>query len=334
MRVLVTGGAGYIGSHAVRELADEGHEVTIFDNFSTGHRSLVSGFNAVEGDVGDFFALRRALSGMEVVMHFAACAYVGESVSNPRKYFENNVANPLALLNAAIDSGIRNFIFSSSCAVYGIPESLPVTEDTPCRPANPYGETKRIIERALEAYERAYGLRSVRLRYFNAAGAHPRCATGELHEPETHLIPLALEAAAGLRSHLEIFGDNYDTPDGTCIRDYTHVVDLAAAHVRALEYLDDGGESCSVNLGTGKGHSVAEVVSAVEQVTTCKVKTIIRERRSGDPPVLVADASKAKRLLGWTAECSLDRMVASAWQWMHSERYRSLKELELRTAAD
>lgn len=328
MNILVTGGAGYIGSHAVRLLDRHGHRVRIYDNFSTGYKSLVSSFEVVEGETGDYGSLCQALRDIDLVMHFAASAYVGESVSHPRKYFTNNVVNGLALLHAVMDAGVRNFIFSSTCAVYGAPVTVPITEEAPCRPANPYGESKLFLERALEAYERAYGLRSVRLRYFNAAGCDPDAGIGEAHQPETHLIPLALEVAAGVRDSLEIYGNDYDTPDGTCIRDYTHVQDLVSAHVQATDYLARGGASCSLNLGTGKGHSVADVVSGVERVTGRKVRVKIARRREGDPPVLVADATRAARVLGWHARYSLDDILRSAWGWQNSREYRSLINLQ------
>ena len=232
MNILVTGGSGYVGSHAIRSLARHGHRVIVYDNLSTGYAYLAEGFELVTADLADATQLSRALSGVDLVMHFAASAYVGESVNDPRKYFRNNVQNGLALVNAAIDAGVRYFVFSSSCAVYGVPEKMPITEDTRCQPVNPYGETKLFFERILDAYSRAYDLRAIALRYFNAAGADESAEIGELHLPETHLIPLALEAAAGLRPYLEVFGNDYPTADGTCIRDYIHVTDLAEAHAR------------------------------------------------------------------------------------------------------
>jgi UDP-glucose-4-epimerase GalE len=326
MKILVTGGAGYIGSHTVRLLTQAGHRVTIFDNFVTGHWEMASGYQLVEASLGDQAALGRALKGMDVVIHFAASAYVGESVSNPRKYFDNNVTDGLVLLNAVLDSGVRKFVLSSSCAVYGVPPTLPIHEQMPCRPTNPYGESKLFMEKALEAYDIAYGLRSIRLRYFNAAGADPGGLIGEVHDPETHLIPLALEVAAGLRDHIEVYGTDYETEDGTCIRDFTHVMDLARAHVQAVRYLGSGGECCAVNLGTGRGHTVAEVISSVERITGRTVKVIMAPRRAGDPPVLVADSSKAERVLNWRARHSLDDMVDSAWRWINSDAYRAMKE--------
>jgi UDP-glucose-4-epimerase GalE len=313
--VLVVGGAGYIGSHAARALRRAGYEVVIYDNLSTGFRRLARGFELVEGDIADDTALRPALARADAVMHFAAHAYVGESVENPRKYFRNNVRGALSLLNSALDAGIRRFVFSSSCAVYGIPERLPITEQTPREPVNPYGASKLFFENALEAYSRAYGLRSVRLRYFNAGGAGDSGEIGELHQPETHLIPLALGAAA-VGPQLQICGADYMTPDGTCVRDYIHVSDLADAHARALQYLESGGDSIALNLGTGRGHSVLEVIQATEKATGQPVRRNIGPRRPGDPPVLVADAALAHRVLGWSAQRNLGDIVSSAWMWM------------------
>ena len=296
MKILVTGGAGYVGSHAIRSLARHGHQVTVYDNLSTGHRCLADGFELIVADLEDAAQLSRALSGVDLVMHFAASAYVGESVQNPRKYFRNNVQNGLSLLNAAVDAGVRYFIFSSSCAVYGVPDKVPITEDTLCQPVNPYGETKLFFERILNAYSGAYGLEAVALRYFNAAGADESGGIGELHNPETHLIPLALEAAAGLRPYLEVFGNDYPTSDGTCIRDYIHVTDLAEAHAMAVDFLQgqSGGAFTALNLGTGGGHSIKQVVATVEKITGHSVPLRITERRPGDPPTLVADPSRAQ----------------------------------------
>ncbi len=322
MKILVTGGAGYVGSHAIRSLARHGHRVAVYDNLSTGHRFLADGFELIIADLDDAVRLSRALSGIDLVMHFAGSAYVGESVQNPRKYFHNNVQNGLALVNIAIDAGIRNFIFSSSCAVYGVPDEVPITEDTRRQPVNPYGESKLFFERILEAYSRAYDLRAVALRYFNAAGADESGESGELHSPETHLIPLALEAAAGLRPYLEVFGSDYPTFDGTCIRDYIHVSDLAEGHSMAVEFLQgpSGAGFTALNLGTGDGHSVQQVVTTVEKVTGRSVPLRITARRAGDPPSLVADPTRARRVLRWSANRSLEEIVASAWKWLNSSR--------------
>jgi UDP-glucose-4-epimerase GalE len=318
--VLVIGGAGYIGSHAARALKHAGHEVVIYDNLSTGYAFLANGFKLTQGDVLDSSCLLSAMRGADAVMHFAAYAYVGESVTNPQKYFRNNVEGGLALLNGALEAGVKKIIFSSTCAVYGEPAKVPIDETTPRLPVNPYGVSKLFFEQALEAYDRAYGLRYASLRYFNAAGADESGEIGELHEPETHLIPLALRAAAGLGPELQIFGSDYPTPDGTCIRDYIHVNDLAAAHVNALGHLAEGKESFAVNVGTGIGHSVEEVISVVEKVVGSPVPRHVVERRPGDPPALVADPRRAESLLRWKATRSIDDMIATAWTWMERSK--------------
>ena len=318
MAILVTGGAGYIGSHAARALRRAGYEVVIYDNLSTGCRRLAQGFELVEGDIADKARLGPVLARVDAVMHFAAHSYVGESVENPRKYFRNNVAAALSLLNSALDAGIRRFVFSSSCAVYGIPERIPITEQTPREPVNPYGASKLFFENALEAYSRAYGLRSVSLRYFNAAGADESGEIGEIHDPETHLIPLALAASTASGPELQVYGSDYPTTDGTCVRDYIHVNDLADAHVRALDYLEKNGDSLAINLGTGRGHSVLEVIEAAKNATGRPVRRKMGPRRPGDPPVLVADPTKAQEVLGWTANRNLADIVESAWNWMRN----------------
>ena len=320
MIVLVIGGAGYIGSHAARALSRAGHQVVIFDNLSTGYELLAAGFELIRGDILDPSALQQALPRVDAVMHFAAHAYVGESVTNPRKYFRNNVEGGLSLLNAMLETGVRKIIFSSTCAVYGEPAKVPIDETTPRQPVNPYGVSKMFFEQALESYDRAYGLRFASLRYFNAAGADESGDIGELHKPETHLIPLALSAAAGSGAELQIFGSDYPTPDGTCIRDYVHVNDLANAHVKALEHLANGGSSFAVNLGTGTGFSVQEVISAVEQATGKTVPRKLAARRAGDPPALVANPAKAQGLLQWKATRGLREIVGTAWKWMQSRR--------------
>jgi UDP-glucose-4-epimerase GalE len=314
--VLVVGGAGYIGSHAARWLRKHGFEVVIYDNLSTGYASLIRGFELVQGDLADAKKLASVMKRAIAVMHFAAHAYVGESVGNPRKYFQNNVEGGLSLLNAAVDAGVGKFIFSSTCAVYGIPGTVPIREDAPRQPVNPYGVSKLFFEQAMEAYSPAYGLQFASLRYFNAAGADESGETGECHDPETHLIPLALQAAAGTGAKLQIFGSDYPTPDGTCVRDYIHVDDLAAAHVRTLQYLLAGGGSVALNLGTGRGHSVREVITAVEEVVGKKVPKHVGPPRPGDPPALVADPSCAQKLLDWRAARSLREIVSTAWNWM------------------
>ena len=320
MRVLVVGGAGYIGSHTARALRQAGHQAVLFDNLSTGHRELAAGFELIEGDVRDVTRLRDALRGADAAMYFAAHTYVGESVRDPRKYFENNVFGGLTLLHTMLDAGVRFIVFSSTAAIYGTPEHVPIPESADRCPVNPYGETKLVFELALADYDRAYGLKSSSLRYFNAAGADDSGEIGEWHEPETHLIPLALAATAGTSAGLEIYGSDYPTPDGTCVRDYIHVTDLADAHVRALEHLAAGKDSFAANLGTGRGNSVKEVIAAVEKVTSKKVPVKIGPRRAGDPPALVADPSFAQQLLGWKARCSLEDCVRSAWKWMQRPR--------------
>lgn len=316
MVVLVIGGAGYIGSHAARTLQRLGHTPVIYDNLSTGHPFLASGFELVRGDILDRSTLFPVLQRVDAVMHFAAHAYVGESVTNPRKYFRNNVEGGLSLLNAAVEAGVKKMIFSSTCAVYGEPSTVPIAEDTARRPVNPYGVSKLFFEQALEAYDRAYGLRFASLRYFNAAGADESAEVGELHEPETHLIPLALRAAAGTGPETHVFGTDYPTPDGTCIRDYIHVNDLAEAHVKALEDLQAGKESFAANLGTGRGHSVREVIATVEEVTGNPVPLRLGQRRPGDPPALVADPRRAESLLHWKAKRTFPETIATAWKWM------------------
>jgi UDP-glucose-4-epimerase GalE len=321
--VLVIGGAGYIGSHTARALKRAGHEVIIFDNLSTGYELLATGFELVRGDVLDKSALAEVLSRSDAIMHFAARAYVGESVTNPRKYFQNNVEGGLSLLNAAVDAGVNKIIFSSTCAVYGVPAKVPIEENIPRQPVNPYGVSKLFFEQALEAYDRAYGFRYASLRYFNASGADESGEIGELHDPETHLIPLALRAAAGVGPALQIFGADYPTPDGTCIRDYIHVNDLASAHVSALEHLAAGKGSFAVNVGTGAGASVREVISAVEKVTGKTVPHTVVPRRPGDPPALVANPAKVQSLLNWKATRGLQEIVSTAWSW--EEHCRKVK---------
>ena len=308
------GGAGYIGSHAAHALKRKGYEVIVYDNLTTGHESLAQGFELIVGDIADSAKLSPVLRRVDAVMHFAALAYVGESVINPRKYFQNNVVAGLSLLNAVVDSKVRKFIFSSTCATYGTPGRMPITEDTPRSPVNPYGVSKLAFEYALEAYDRAYGVHFMAFRYFNAAGADENGVVGELHSPETHLIPSAFEAISGERAELEIFGNDYPTPDGTCVRDYIHVSDLAEAHVLGLEYLEKG-ESAALNLGTGRGNSVNEVLSSIERISGRQVPKRLAPRRPGDPPELVADPSKAERLLNWKAKRSLDEIVSTAWKW-------------------
>ncbi len=318
MRVLVTGGAGYIGSHTAKVLAQKGYEPVVFDNLSTGHGWAVKWGPLVKGELENGPLVREVLTThrIEAVIHFAANAYVGESMQNPRKYFRNNVIASLNLLEAMQDAGVNQIVFSSTCATYGEPQSLPLTEGHPLQPVNPYGDSKLFVERALGWFGQAYQLKHVSLRYFNASGADPEGEIGEWHEPETHLIPLVLQTALGFRSHLEVFGTDYDTPDGTAVRDYIHVTDLATAHVQALIHLKNGGASSAFNLGTGKGHSVAEVIRAAEHCTGITIHTRETVRRPGDPPVLVADAQKAARVLNWQPQLTtLDEILRTAWEW-------------------
>jgi UDP-glucose-4-epimerase GalE len=317
MKVLVTGGAGYIGSHTAKELVRDGHEVVVLDNFSTGHRWAVQWGELVEGDTGDIALVARTLRryGIDAVMHFAASTYVGESMADPRKYFRNNVVNTLGLLDGMLAAGVTRMVFSSTAATYGIPEQLPMTEEHPQKPVNPYGESKLFIEKMLGWYAPAYGLTYAALRYFNAAGADPDCQLGEKHFPETHLIPLVIEAVLGRRGTIDIYGTDYPTPDGTAIRDYIHVTDLARAHVLALRQLE-AGNSVLLNLGTGRGYSVREVIRVVQTVTGRTVPTSETPRRLGDPAVLVAAAGRAAEVLGWQPRYSeLGEIVRTAFDW-------------------
>jgi UDP-arabinose 4-epimerase len=318
LTVLVTGGAGYIGSHACKALAQAGYVPVTYDNLSRGNRHAVRWGPFVEGDVGDRAAVVAALRahGVSAVMHFAAFAYVGESGTEPALYYRNNVVGTLTLLDAMREAGVDCIVFSSTCATYGLPDAMPIAETTPQRPVNSYGETKLAIERALHWYGLAYGLRSVALRYFNAAGCDRAGEIGEEHDPETHLIPLVLRAALGSGPPVSVFGTDYGTPDGTAVRDYIHVEDLASAHVRALEHLAAGGGSAAVNLATGRGYSVREIIAAVARAVGHDVPQREAPRRAGDPPALVADPGLAAELFGWRAECSdLDTIIGTALAW-------------------
>jgi UDP-glucose-4-epimerase GalE len=325
--VLVTGGAGYVGSHAVRELLEAGHHVTILDDLREGHREAVPREALlVEGDLGDPAVLGRGLEGAQAVLHFAALAYVGASVKDPASYYHTNVVKGLALLWAMLERGVRRLIFSSTCATYGNPKYLPLDEDHPTEPINPYGATKRAYERALQDHAAAGQLRAIALRYFNAAGCHESGALGEDHDPETHLIPLAIDAALGRGPGLSVFGDDYDTPDGTCIRDYVHVQDLARAHVLALLALEKGEAFRAFNLGSERGSSVREVIRAVERATGKPVPLTIGPRRPGDPPRLVASALRARQELGFAPHFpELPAIVETACRWRrdHPKGYRS-----------
>jgi UDP-glucose-4-epimerase GalE len=319
--VLVTGGAGYIGSHAAKALRQAGYRTVVYDNLSAGHRAAALGAPLIEGDIRDVDAVRRALrdSGATAVMHFAAWLIVSDSVSDPIGYYRNNVAGTLGTLEAMAAEKVSRLVFSSTCAVYGEPTETPLRETHPTAPINAYGQTKLAIEQALPHYERAYGIRSVRLRYFNAAGADPEGELGEDHAPEIHVIPRAFEAARGGRP-LEVFGEDYPTPDGTCLRDYIHVSDLAAAHVLALGRLEREGASATYNVGTERPSSVRQVIEAVERVTGCRVDWRPAPRRAGDPAVLYASAERIRADLGWVPQrAELDTIVADAWRW-HSAR--------------
>lgn len=325
--IIVTGGAGYIGSHACKALAESGYTPVVYDNLSIGNRWAVRWGPIELGDVLDVSRLHEVFRAHRPVgvLHFAALALVGESMTAPSLYYRTNVGGLVSLLDVCRAQDVQAIVFSSTCAVYGAPATLPIREDTPKAPINPYGATKLMAEQALADYDRAYGLRHVALRYFNAAGADAGGEIGERRDVETHLVPLALDAAAGRRPALKILGDDYDTPDGTAVRDYIHVSDLAEAHVRALEHLLGGGPSRALNLGTGRGHSVREVLDAVERVTGRPAPAEIAPRRPGDPPSLVADPSAACALFGdgLTQRSSLEQIVASAWAWQSSARYEA-----------
>ncbi len=322
-RVLVTGGAGYIASHTAKRLSQAGFEPVTVDDLSAGHKWAVKWGPFVQGDIGDQKLIREVVSEyrIQAVLHFAALTFVGESIVQPRKYFHNNVVQTLKMLDALVDCSVKHVIFSSSCATYGDPERVPIAESHPQRPVNPYGESKLMVERILHWYDQAYGMKAACLRYFNAAGADPDGELGEVHTPETHLIPLVMQAASGAIDSVSIFGTDYPTPDGTAIRDYLHVYDLADAHVRALEYLLNGGASIELNLGTGQGHSVLEIIRAVEEVSGRSVPARRTERRPGDAQELVADASKAREVLNWQPRfVDLRELVRTAWAWHSSAR--------------
>ena len=315
---MVTGGAGYIGSHMVLALGRAGHEVVVVDDLSAGHRDAVPpGVELVQANVADRTRVTDVLRArrVEAIVHFASRIQVGESVVDPRLYYTGNLAAAVALLESALDAGVRRFVLSSTAAVYGDPIRVPIDEEHPTSPINPYGETKLAIERMLASYRRAYGLSFAALRYFNAAGADADAGLGERHDPETHLIPIVLDAALGRRTHVTVFGRDYDTPDGTCIRDYVHVVDLCEAHLAALEHLAGGGEGGAFNLGTGEGHSVAQVVEVARRVTGRDIRVEEGARREGDPPRLVASVERAGRVLGWRARrAGLEEIVRDAWR--------------------
>ena len=318
MAILICGGAGYIGSHANKLLSQKGYETVVFDNLIYGHREAVKWGKFIKGDLKNPEKINAVFENypIDAVMHFAAYAYVGESVAEPEKYYINNVANTLNLLHAMRDHGCNKIIFSSTCATYGEPGKVPITEDMPQKPVNPYGASKFMVERILMDYAKAYDLKYIALRYFNAAGADPEGEIGEDHDPETHLIPLVLDAASGKRPDIKVFGADYPTRDGSCIRDYIHVTDLASAHLLALEYLNNGGESGCFNLGNEQGTSVMEVIEAVRKVTGKDFQVTSVDRRPGDPAVLVGSSEKAKQVLGWKPEYGdIETIVEHAWKW-------------------
>lgn len=326
LTILVTGGAGYIGSHTVLALQEKGYDVVILDNLICGHRDLVESVlkaKLIVGDINDYNLLIQLFStySISAVIHFAAYAYVGESVENPRKYYRNNVVGSLILLEAMLDYGVNKIVFSSTCATYGVPENVPIVESQSQRPINPYGASKLAVERILLDFDQAYDLKSVIFRYFNAAGADPKGRLGEDHDPETHLIPLILYTALGRRSHINVYGTNYPTPDGTCIRDYIHVTDLANAHVLGLEYLLKGGQTDIFNLGNDNGFSVKEMIETARFVTNCSIPVIEGDRRPGDPPILVGSAAKTKQTLGWIPQYpNAETILGHAWHW-HQKRH-------------
>lgn len=324
MIVLVTGGAGYIGSHFVKYLVQNDHRVIVIDNLSRGHIEAVDQNALFENvDLLDFQSVSRILlkHKPEAVVHFAAFAYVGESVERPDLYYQNNVIGSFNLIKACSDLNIKKFVFSSTCSIYGNPEDIPISEDHISNPINPYANTKLIIEMMLKDFDTSYGMKSVALRYFNAAGADFSGEIGESHFPETHLLPLVIDAALGKREKVMVYGNDYDTPDGTCVRDYIHVTDLATAHLQALYYLNNGNESTIINLGTGKGNTVLEIIKKVEIISGKKIKYEITGRRAGDPDVLVADNKKAKKLLNWFPKYTIDEIINTAYKWSANPKY-------------
>lgn len=326
--VMVTGGAGYIGSHCVKQLIAKGRRVLVVDNLTTGHKKLVASPDVAYVDTADKGEMVRLMKEYNVgaVMHFSAFAFVGESVSDPEKYYANNIYGTLQLLSAMKEVGIQQFIFSSTCATYGNPQYLPLDEKHPQNPINPYGYTKLVVEEMLKDFSNAYGLRYVALRYFNAAGADPDGELGECHDPETHLIPLVLQVASGRRPHITVFGQDYDTPDGTCIRDYIHILDIAQAHINALEYLEDGNKSDIFNIGTGIGQSVKAIIETCESVTGKKINVVYGDRRTGDPASLVASNEKIKTVLKWKPEyLELTPIIETAWAWEQKEALQHQK---------
>lgn len=318
MAILVTGGAGYIGSHTVAELLSRGKEVVVIDNLQSGHREALLGGTLYEGDLRDKDLLAKlfAENEIEAVIHFAASSLVGESMKDPVQYYDNNVYGTLCLLEAMDKANVRKIVFSSTAATYGEPEKVPIEESDVTNPTNVYGETKLTMERMMAWFDQVLGIKYVALRYFNAAGAHESGSIGEDHRPESHLVPLILQTALGQRESISVFGNDYDTPDGTCVRDYIHVSDLADAHLRAVDYLASGGESDVFNLGNGQGFSVSEMISKVREVTGRDFSVVMSPRRAGDPAVLIASSDKAKSVLGWSpSRTKLDDIIRSAWEW-------------------
>ena len=325
MKILVTGGAGYIGSHATYLLIERGYDVVVVDNLSTGHREAVhEKAKFYQGDIGDYKFISNILKEEEIdgVIHFAAFSLVGESMENPYKYYENNVGKTNSLLKAIIDSGVNNIVFSSTAATYGEPKTIPILETDDTNPTNVYGETKLSMEKMIRWYNKAHGLNYVCLRYFNVAGAHPSGKIGEAHNPETHLIPIILQVASGRREKINVYGNDYDTKDGTCIRDYIHVVDLVDAHIKAIEYLFKGAESDVFNLGSGEGFTVYEMIEAARKVTEHEIPLEVTERRAGDPAKLIASSTKAREILGWKPQFEdINIMIKDAWNWEQNKRY-------------
>jgi len=321
--ILIVGGAGYIGSHVVKDLCEKNYHVIVYDNLSEGHREAAGGNDFILGDINDSNLLDKTFkeNKIDAVMHFSAYAYVGESVENPEKYYKNNVAATINLLSSMLKHNVKNFIFSSSCATYGIPAYIPIDENHPQAPINPYGATKLMVERIITDYHKAYGLQYMILRYFNAAGAHPDGSIGESHRIETHLIPLVLKTLTKEKEAVPIFGTDYETPDGSCIRDYIHVCDLASAHRTALEMIVSGVESKCINLGTGVGVSVKEIISICEEATGMKVPVVARDRRQGDPPSLVASNKLAKETLDFKPDYDIHSIIRTAWEWEKNKKY-------------
>lgn len=325
MKILVTGGAGYIGSHATYLLIERGFDVVVVDNLSTGHKEAVhEKAKFYQGDIGDYKFISNILKreNIDGVIHFAAFSLVGESMENPYKYYENNVGKTNNLLKAMVDCKVKNIVFSSTAATYGEPKTIPILEEDDTKPTNVYGETKLSMEKMIRWYNKAYGLNYVCLRYFNVAGAHPSGNIGEAHNPETHLIPIILQVASGRREKINVYGNDYDTKDGTCIRDYIHVVDLVDAHIKAIEYLFNGSKSDVFNLGSGEGFTVYEMIEAARSVTGREIRLAVGDRREGDPAKLIASSKKAREVLGWKPEFeSISKMIEDAWRWEKNKRY-------------